>query len=258
VVKHHSRLEPAENIFRSKSMPHARSASLGVVSRAERQKGYVVASPGRMASVSGVKTVRATVLFADMRGYTGLAETLPPARVLPLLNKFFGMLASDTEAYGGEVFYMAGDGMMAGFGVRDPGQQGAREALAAGRAMQTRFSSVATRWQRDRSIRIGIGIGLHLGEVALGLLGPPGRRTVTLVGDTANVAARLCSRARNGEVLFSSTVAAALAAGSDLGPIIGSAAFLLSPQFALRGRNGLVDIWCVPPAVASFAEIADA
>jgi class 3 adenylate cyclase len=69
------------------------------------------------------------------------------------------------------------------------------------------------------------------------------------VGDTANVAARLCSRARNGEVLFSSTVAAALDAGPDLRPTIGTAAFLLSPQFALRGRSGLVDIWCLPPAV---------
>jgi class 3 adenylate cyclase len=258
-VKHHSRLEPAENIFLSKSISHVHGTGAGVVSRAERGQGYVVASPGRMAPVLGVKTIRATVLFADMRGYTGLAETLPPARVLPLLNEFFRVLARATEAYGGEVFYMAGDGMMAGFGVRDPGQLGAREALAAGRTMQRRFSSVATRWQRDRSIAIGIGIGLHLGEVALGLLGPPGRRTVTLVGDTANVAARLCSRARNGEVLFSSTVAAALDAGADLGPIVGSAAFLLSPQFALRGRNGLVDIWCVPPpAVANFTEIADA
>ena len=257
-MKHHSRLEPAEKILRSKSMPHVHGTSLGVVSHAERRQGYIVASSERMAPVCGVKTIRATVLFADMRGYTGLAETLPPARVLPLLNEFFGMLARATEAYGGEVFCMAGDGMMAGFGVRDPGQQCAREALAAARMMQRRFSSVATRWRRDRSIVIGIGIGLHLGEVALGLLGPPGRRTVTLVGDTANVAARLCSRARNGEVLFSSTVAAALDTGTDLGPIVGSAAFLLSPQFALRGRNGLVDIWSVPPAVASFTEIADA
>jgi class 3 adenylate cyclase len=257
-VKHHSRLEPAENIHRSKSMPHVNGTSLGVVSRAEMRQGYVVASQVRVTPVLGVKTIRATVLFADMRGYTGLAETLPPARVLPLLNEFFSVLARAAEAYGGEVFYMAGDGMMAGFGVRDPAQQGAREALAAGRTMQRRFSSVATRWQRDRSIAIGMGIGLHLGEVALGLVGPPGRRTVTLVGDTANVAARLCSCARNGEVLFSSAVAAALDAGTDLGPSIGSAAFLMSPQFALRGRNGLVDIWCVPPAVASFTEVADA
>jgi class 3 adenylate cyclase len=249
-------LEPAENIFSSKSMPHVRAISLGVVSRTERRQGDVVASRGKTAQVPGVKTIRATVLFADMRGYTGLAEILPPARVLPLLNEYFGVLARVTERYGGEVFYMAGDGMMAGFGVRDPRQQGAREALAAGRAMQRRFSSVATRWQRDRSIVIGIGIGLHFGEVALGLLGPPGRRTVTLVGDTANVAARLCACARNGEVLFSSTVAAALDAGTDLDPIVRSAAYLLSPQFALRGRNGLVDIWCVP-AAATFTKIVD-
>jgi hypothetical protein len=110
--------------------------------------------------------------------------------------------------------------------IGDPAQQGVREALAAGRTMRRRFSLVATRWQRDRSIAIRIGIGLHLGVVALGLLGPPGRRTVILVEDTANVAARLCSRARKCEVLFLSTVAAALDAGTDLGPIVGRAAFL--------------------------------
>jgi class 3 adenylate cyclase len=248
-LKHRPQWEPVANKFRSKSTPRVRSISLGVLTHAERHpEGYVVASPGRMVPVFRVKTVRATVLFADMRGYTGLAETLPPARVLPLLNEFFGLLARVIEAHGGEVFYTAGDGMMAGFGVRDPAQEGAREALAAGRTMQRRFSSVAKRWQRDRSIVIGISIGLHLGEVALGLLGPPGKGTVTLVGDTANVAARLCSRAGNGEVLFSSSVAAALDSSADLGPTIGTAAFLLSPQFALRGRNGLVDIWCLPPA----------
>jgi adenylate cyclase len=191
-----------------------------------------------------VETTCATVLFADMRGYTGLAESLSPARVVLLLDEFFGVLASATEAYGGEVFHMAGDGMMAGFGVRDPSQQGAREALAAGRAMLQRFSPVAARWQRECLIATGIGVGLHLGEVALGLLGPPGRKTETLVGDTANVAARLCSRARRGEMLFSSTVAAALNAGVDL---IGRAAFLLLPQFAIRGRSGLLDIWCDSP-----------
>jgi hypothetical protein len=52
-----------------------------------------------------VETTCATVLFADMRGYTGLAERLPPARVVTLLDEFFGVLASATEAYDGEVFH---------------------------------------------------------------------------------------------------------------------------------------------------------
>src|SRR6202789_1564893 len=121
-------------------------------------KGAVHA-PGIAAEMT-----HATVLFADMRGYTGLAERLRPVRVVSLLDEFFGILSIATEAHGGEVFHMAGDGMMAGFGVRDPGEHGAREALAAGRAMLRRFSSVATRWQRELSIEAGIGVGLHLGE----------------------------------------------------------------------------------------------
>jgi class 3 adenylate cyclase len=208
-------------------------------------------SPGAakitLAPAFPVVTTHATVLFADMRGYTRLAEKLPPARVVLLLDEFFGCLTIATEAYGGQVFHMAGDGMMAGFGVRDPGQRGAREALGAGRAMLRHFSSVAKRWRADYSILTGIGVGIHQGEVALGLFGPPGQTTTTLVGDTANVAARLCNRARSGEVLYSCTVAAALGTdGMDSGPTIEMSSFLLLPQFELRGRSGLLDIWCVP------------
>ena len=195
------------------------------------------------------KTERVTVLFADLRGYTGLAERLPPASVMPLLDEFLGVLGRATTQHGGQIFHMAGDGMMAGFGLGlgDSAGDGAREALAAGHAMLLEFGSVAARWRRDMSIETGIGVGLHLGEVALGLLGPPGRRRTTLVGDTVNVASRLCGRARAGEVLLSCTVAAALDAervqkGSEAMP----AAILQLPQFELRGRSEPLDIWCIP------------
>jgi adenylate cyclase len=197
------------------------------------------------ARPGAAETTRATVLFVDLRGYTGLAEQLPPARVVSLLDEFFGILAGATETHGGHVFHMAGDAMMAGFGVRDPADYGAREALAAGRAMLERFAPLAGRWQRELSVNTGIGVGLHLGEVALGFLGPPGRRTPTLVGDTVNVAARLCGRARAGEVLFSSMVAAAVDADGG-GPTGGPTPFLQLPQFELRGRSAPLDVWCVP------------
>ena len=188
----------------------------------------------------------AAVLFADMRGYTGLAERLPPTRVVALLDEFFAILASATAAYGGQVFYMAGDGMMAGFRVRDRGRSGAREALAAAHAMFQRFAPVSTRWRRELSSVTGIGVGLHLGAVALGFLGPPGRKAVTLIGDTVNVAARLCSCARAGEVLFSSTIAAALVAdGAVQHRPTAPMPFLHLPQYQLRGRSDLLDIWCV-------------
>ena len=185
-------------------------------------------------------------MFADLRGYTGMAERLPAARVLTLLDEFFRTLSTAIETHGGTVFHMAGDGMMAGFGVNG-GSGGAREALAAGHAMLKGFAPVAARWRSELAIDAGIGVGLHLGEVAVGLLGPPRHRATTLVGDTVNVAARLCSRARAGEVLFSCTVAADLERdAANFSKTAGAAPFLQLPQFELRGRRGPIDIWCVP------------
>jgi adenylate cyclase len=187
----------------------------------------------------------ATVLFADMRGYTGLAERLQPVRVVSLLDEFFAVLARVTMAFGGQVFHMAGDSMMAGFGIRDPTRSGACAALAAGCAMLRSFAPVAARWRHEFAVNAGIGVGVHSGEVAMGSLGPPGRRVITMIGDTANVAARLCDRARAGEVLFSGAIAAALSADDD-GSDMGAKPFLQLPQFELRGRSELLDIWCVP------------
>jgi len=87
---------------------------------------------------------------------------------------------------------------MAGFGLAEPDADGAQAALGAGRDMLKRFAGLAERWRRDAQIQAGLGVGLHLGEVALATFGPPSRRVATLVGDTPNVAARLCSRARAG------------------------------------------------------------
>jgi adenylate cyclase len=208
-----------------------------------RPAGIIVT---RIRPPPAVHTARATVLFADLRGYTGMAERLPAVSIVPLLDEFFLILAAATETHGGKVYHMAGDGMMAGFGVVDA-DGGARAALAAGHAMLRGFAVVAARWRSELSIEAGIGVGLHLGEVAVGVLGPPGHRATTLVGDTVNVAARLCGRARAGEVLFSCTVAADLethAATPDTD--VGATPFLQLPQFELRGRRGPIDIWCVP------------
>jgi adenylate cyclase len=188
------------------------------------------------------------VLFADLRGYTGMVERLPAARVVPLLDEFVRVLGAAARQFGGEVYHMTGDGIMAGFGVNEESNGGASLALAAGHAMLEGFAPVADRWRSELSIDAGIGIGLHLGEVAFGVLGPPKRKITTLVGDTVNVAARLCGRARAGEVLFSCTVAAALSISPEAqaqgSPA--STSFLQLPQFELRGRRGPIDIWCVP------------
>jgi len=216
-----------------------------------RVAGSLSVKRGSTAPVG--RTARATVLFADLRGYTGLAERLAPAQLVPLLDEFFGVLAKAVTSPGGTVFHMAGDGIMAGFGCTgelspgSPVRDGAREALAAGNAMLQQFGLVAARWREDMSIDAGIGVGLHMGEVAVGVIGPPGQKFTTLVGDTVNVAARLCSRARAGEVLLSYSVAAALDIDDGGREVyVGPIPVLQLPQFALRGRTAPMDIWCVP------------
>jgi adenylate cyclase len=213
--------------------------------RVPRNRAIVTLKGAVQAPGIAAEMAYATVLFADMRGYTGLAERLRPVRVVSLLDEFFTVLARVTIAFGGEVFHMAGDSMMAGFGVRDPTRLGACAALAAGCAMLRSFAPVAARWRNEFAVITGIGIGVHSGEVAMGSLGPPGRQVITMIGDTANVAARLCDRARAGEVLFSGAIAAALSSDDD-DLDMGAKPFLQLPQFELRGRSELLDIWCVP------------
>jgi adenylate cyclase len=103
--------------------------------------------------------------------------------VVSLLDEFFTVLARVTKSFGGEVFHMTGDSMMAGFGVRDPTRSGAYAALAAGCAMLRSFAPVAAR--RRHEFAVIAGIGVHSGEVAMGSLGPLGRQLITMIGDTA-------------------------------------------------------------------------
>ncbi len=190
---------------------------------------------------AAVRLARVTVLFADLRGYTGMAERLPASQVLPLLDEFFRTLATATENHGGTVFHLAGDGMMAGFGVNAEAGNGAREALCAGHEMLQSFAPIAARWRSELGIDAGIGVGLHLGEVAVGVLGSARHKATTLVGDTVNVAARLCSRARAGEVLFSCTVATALENQAPSGGLG-------------RGRNPLLAIAAIRAARTTRAD----
>lgn len=187
----------------------------------------------------GAQTVRGTVLFVDLRGYTTLAEGMRPDAVAILLEEFFTTLTPTVEHNGGTVFHLAGDSLMAGFGIDDDGVEPIRAAVRASRAMISAFQPISSRWEDRLGISTGIGIGVHVGTLAFVALGPPQLRRATLVGDTVNVAARLCQRARAGEVLFSDGVAGSLDphAASDVIPL---------PPLALRGRAAPVSIYCVP------------
>ena len=185
----------------------------------------------------GQARVSGTVLFADMRGFTAVAERLAPSDVVPLLNEYFSMLSDVTREHGGTVFHMAGDGLMAGFGLPLPADDASGRAVAAARGMIAGFGRLAADWRSRLGIETGIGIGINAGDVIVGDVGAPDRPSYTLIGDTVNVAARLVQRARAGEALFSLSVKRAL----DPVP----AGIVELPPLVLRGRTRPVEIYCM-------------
>jgi class 3 adenylate cyclase len=185
----------------------------------------------------GQARVSGTVLFADMRGFTTVAERLAPSDVVPLLNEYFSMLSTVTQEHGGTVFHMAGDGLMAGFGLPLPADDASGRALSAARGMIAGFGRLASDWKARLGIDTGIGIGINAGDVIVGDVGAPERPSYTLIGDAVNVAARLVQRARAGEALFSLSVKQAL----DPVPI----GVVELPPLVLRGRTRPVEIYCL-------------
>ena len=184
--------------------------------------------------------VNATTLFADMRGFTSIAEQLPPAEVVPLLNEYFKLLTDITFQYEGTVFNMAGDCLMIGFGVPFEQNDATVRAYQTANEMLARFAELVTRWKLQFGIEAGLGIGINEGEVIAGNIGSPDYMNYTVIGDAVNVAARLGQRARAGELLFPENVKLSLdAAGVE------SNAVLLS-AISLRGRTEPVEIYCVP------------
>ena len=189
-------------------------------------------------ALAGHARVSGTVLFADMRGFTAIAEQLSPDEVVPLLNEYFSMLSAITTEYGGTVFHIAGDGLMAGFGVLRAEPDASVRAVAAARRMISGFNGLAGDWKTRLGLDTGIGIGINAGEVIIGDVGAPERSSYTLIGDTVNVAARLVQRARAGEALFSRSVWQSLESGA--------AGIVELPPMVLRGRAGAVEIYCMP------------
>jgi adenylate cyclase len=185
---------------------------------------------------------RAVVVFADLRGFTSISEQLEPPRVVPLLNEFFSLLTEITFRYEGTVFHMAGDCLMLGFGVPLVQTDSPQRAVRAAQEMLSGFAELAHSWKERYQIEVGLGIGINEGEVVAANIGSSAYMNYTIIGDTVNIAARLCQRARAGEMLFSSALKQSLDA---FGMDIGATAL---PPLQLRGRSHPIDIFCVPLA----------
>jgi adenylate cyclase len=149
-----------------------------------------------------------TVLFVDVRQFTSFAETQGPERVMATLSDVLGRLADAVLAQGGTVDKFLGDGLMAVFGAPMKMEDHARRGMAAAHGM---LHAMAAR-NRDCSpeLVLEIGVGVNTGVVVAGSVGNERRTEYTCIGDTVNVASRICALAEPGEIIVGEGTAEAL------------------------------------------------
>ncbi len=139
----------------------------------------------------GGKHVDATVMFADIRSFTSIAESQDPADTIDLLNDYFALMFDAVTAHGGTPNQMAGDGLMAVFGApvshEDHGARSVRAALE----MMENLAAFNVQQNTLGKPTIRIGIGIASGIMIAGYTGTQHRAQYTCIGDTVNLAARI-------------------------------------------------------------------
>ena len=150
-----------------------------------------------------------TVLFADIRGFTAFSEKAKPEKVVGLLNRYFSVMTDIIFEHGGTLDKYIGDGLMAIFGAPTATEEDALNAVKAAVTMQKRLAQLNMELSSEGYGQISVGIGLHTGEATIGYIGSNKRSEYTAIGDTVNLASRLESNAKGGQVLMSEATAAA-------------------------------------------------
>ena len=142
-----------------------------------------------------------TVLFADMAGFTSLAEKLDPEEVHRVINDCFEVITAEVHRFEGTINQYTGDGVMALFGAPIAHEDSARRAVHAALGIQRALSEYSARLQAERGLTVAMRIGLNTGPVVVGRIGDDLRMDYTAVGDTTNLAARMQQSARPGTVV---------------------------------------------------------
>ncbi|HEX2078719.1 MAG TPA: adenylate/guanylate cyclase domain-containing protein [Longimicrobium sp.] len=165
----------------------------------------------------GGETREVTTLFADVRGFTPMTEGMPPERVITLLNELVGRLGAAVESEGGVVDKFLGDGLMAVFGAPAALPDHPLRAVRAAVRMREAVAGVNAERAARGEAGVEVGIGVNTGPAVAGNMGSPGRLNYTVLGESVNVASRLCSLAA-GEILVSGATWARVAGQVDAVP----------------------------------------
>jgi adenylate cyclase len=159
----------------------------------------------------GGAEIRASMLFADIRGSTSMAERMSPSDFKALLDRFYDVASQAVFDHDGMVDKFVGDEIVAQFYPLMAGERHVARALEAGRSLlrATGHASVDGPW-------VPVGAGVHVGKVWVGTIGTGSRIELTMVGDAVNITARLAAAAGTGEILLSADAAVEAGLADDL------------------------------------------
>jgi adenylate cyclase len=196
---------------------------------------------------------RVVVLFSDIRGFTSLSEQVTPEQLFAQLNEYLSAMVTIIFNHKGTLDKFIGDAILAHWGALDDGEEKdfANRALAATKDMIKELDRLNADWKsRDLPV-LGIGIGLHLGEVLAGEIGSEQRTEFGVIGDAVNLASRLegMTKAFSSQWLGSGQFINAADDGGKLRRIA---------RVRVKGREEPVDLWNTAPSDAACIAYAEA
>jgi class 3 adenylate cyclase len=143
-----------------------------------------------------------TVVFVDLRGFTGFTETAEPEEVMGVLREYHAELGRAIMAYDGTIEHFAGDGVMILFNDPVPVENHELQAIRMALVMRDSVAVLARGWKKH-GFALGFGVGIAGGYATIGTIGFEGRLDYGAIGTVTNLAARLCGEAGDGQILIS-------------------------------------------------------
>jgi adenylate cyclase len=200
------------------------AGQVGEIERAGRLKRFLAPQIAETILSSGGEAIleshrrEIVALFCDMRGFTAFAETTEPEDMMAVLREYHDALGPLVHQYEGTLDHFTGDGLLVYFNDPVPCPDPALRAVRLAVDMRDAVGGLTHAWA-DRGHEIGFGVGIAQGYATLGQIGFEGRFDYTAIGTVTNLAARLCAEAKDGQILITQRVAAAVGELAELAPL---------------------------------------
>lgn len=179
---------------------------------------------------------KVVIMFIDIRGSTKLGEDKLPYDVLFILNQFFAEMAQALEETEGHYAQFIGDGLMGLYGINGPIEAGCRNAIQGAALMAKKLDILNTNFKRELQEPLRMGVGVHVGDVIVGDMGPPDAQNFSAIGDEVNVAARLEALSKDYGCFLVLSKPVADLSGVDLSAYT-------SRETKIRGREGAIEVF---------------